>query len=352
MEINLNSLAQREDWRWSKCEKLPDFSKLRKNNPSFQFSHEEGLEFCESFADFSPLEQNSLQKLEQISSANPFAALALQDENSGVLRFRIEQDTQEPINIYCNAQNRRLELSRVEISVAAGVKSAICLDFLAQNSAVQIPLILLHLAADAECEFLFLGQNQGDCAAQILQITAEQKENSQLKINLCGMGEFFRTDLCTELSGEGANFSFAAAQKTSGDEINDLHVQVKHRSPNCKSRQIVRGVLAEKSRSIFDGLIFVDKAAQKTDAEQSSRYVLLDQKAQSLAIPRLEIYADDVQCAHGSSTGELDAQALFYLQSRGIDAQSAKNILTTALLAETKQFKNQELAAIWSEIIT
>ena len=103
---------------------------------------------------------------------------------------------------------------------------------------------------------------------------------------------------------------------------------------NCKSSQIVKGVLGEKSTAVFQGKVRVEKLAQKTEAKQMSRAIMLSDKAVSNSKPELEIYADDVICGHGATVGELDEDQIFYLSSRGISKQKAKVILIDAFLNE------------------
>ena len=110
----------------------------------------------------------------------------------------------------------------------------------------------------------------------------------------------------------------------------DITTAIDHAAPDCPSRQTVKTVLAGRARGVFQGKILVRQAAQKTDGYQISQALLLDERSQFLAKPELEIYADDVKCSHGSTTGALDETALFYLRSRGIPAEDARRILTAA----------------------
>jgi Fe-S cluster assembly protein SufD len=114
----------------------------------------------------------------------------------------------------------------------------------------------------------------------------------------------------------------------------DNQLRVHHARPHCTSHQLYKGVLDDASKTVFNGRIVVDPGAQKTDAKQSNRNLLLSETAQAQSNPQLEIYADDVRCTHGSTVGRLDEEAVFYLRSRGIDRSSAENLLTFAFAAE------------------
>ncbi len=134
--------------------------------------------------------------------------------------------------------------------------------------------------------------------------------------------------------GEGADFTFGAAQLGGGAQTLETVTTVTHAAPNATSRQIVRSVLAGHATGTYLGKVAVARGADGTDAGQSVRAMLLDRTATANAKPELEIYADDVKCAHGCAVGELDAQALFYMASRGIAPAQAKRLMLQAFIAE------------------
>ncbi len=117
----------------------------------------------------------------------------------------------------------------------------------------------------------------------------------------------------------------------------DNHTLVDHRKPHCESNQTYKGILDGKSTGIFNGKIFVQRDAQKTNAYQSSKNILLSDDATINAKPQLEIYADDVKCSHGSSTGKIDEDALFYLRARGLGIESARKLLLHAFVNDVMQ---------------
>jgi Fe-S cluster assembly protein SufD len=117
----------------------------------------------------------------------------------------------------------------------------------------------------------------------------------------------------------------------------DTHTRIDHVAPHCVSRELYRGILDGRARGVFHGLILVRRGAQKTDAYQTNRNLLLSREALVNSTPQLEILADDVKCKHGSTTGQLDAGALFYLRSRGIGEAAARSLLTYAFASEVLQ---------------
>ena len=133
---------------------------------------------------------------------------------------------------------------------------------------------------------------------------------------------------------DGAHFEFGAVQIGSGEANLEIVTTVRHIEPNATSRQTVRSVLGGTATGSYLGKVAVSREAQKTDSVQSVRAMLLDRTATANAKPELEIYADDVKCAHGATVGELDKNALFYLAARGLPPAEAQTLLLQAFVAE------------------
>ncbi|MFM7027661.1 MAG: SufD family Fe-S cluster assembly protein [Chakrabartia sp.] len=167
---------------------------------------------------------------------------------------------------------------------------------------------------------------------QQLQITLEAGAQAALHILNMG-GDYGRMELDVIL-GEGADFTLGAAQIGGGTQTLEIITTVTHQAPNATSRQLVRSVLAGEATGTYLGKVAVARGAQHTDSEQSIKAMILDRTATANAKPELEIFADDVKCAHGCAIGELDAMALFYLQSRGLTPAVAKSVLLQAFIAE------------------
>jgi len=145
-------------------------------------------------------------------------------------------------------------------------------------------------------------------------------------------GDYGRVELNVTLN-EGADFTLGAAQIGGDNQTLEIITNVTHAEPGATSRQIVRSVLGDHATGTYLGKVAVAHGAQKTDSEQSVKAMLLDRTATANAKPELEIFADDVKCAHGCAIGELDAMSLFYLQSRGLTPAAAKTLLLQAFVA-------------------
>ena len=147
-------------------------------------------------------------------------------------------------------------------------------------------------------------------------------------------GVMTRNEQVVELTGDDAVAHVAGACVGDGDFHHDDTVFITHDAENCESRQVFKKVLRNGAVGVFQGKILVKEGAQKTDGYQISQSLLLDDDSQFLAKPELEIYADDVACSHGSTSGAIDEVGLFYLRSRGVPEEEATDLLTLAFLAE------------------
>lgn len=193
----------------------------------------------------------------------------------------------------------------------------------------------LHLtcAENASCEH-FVAQMNG--SYQIIQVN--QSLNSTYD------GKFFQLEgnknvikLNVSKDGENANTDLSGVFFPSKDEVYSIITKVSHKKPNCETNELFRGIADEKGSGTFSGLIYVAKDAQKTAAKQQNRNIVLTKDAHIHSEPQLEIYADDVVCNHGSSTGQIDEESLWYMQARGIDKTTALKLLVSGFANDVLQ---------------
>ena len=143
-----------------------------------------------------------------------------------------------------------------------------------------------------------------------------------------------RNDLRTTLDGEGIECVLNGVYITNHDQLSDHYMIVDHAQPRCASHEYFNGILAGKSRGVFHGRILVRPGAQKTDAKQTNKNLLLSDDASADSKPQLEIYADDVKCTHGATIGQLNEESIYYLRSRGIGLENARRMLIHAFAGE------------------
>jgi Fe-S cluster assembly protein SufD len=192
------------------------------------------------------------------------------------------------------------------------------------------PVTEIEVADDASVDFVLL-QREPDHRFHVANLSAKQARNSRVSAHtLCLGGALLRNDAAIELAGEGAECDLRGLFVGGGKQVLDNHTWVDHAVPHCTSREVYKGILGGAARGVFRGRVVVRPDAQKTSASQSNQNLLVGGKAEIDTKPQLEIYADDVKCSHGSTVGQLDADALFYLRARGIGESHARDLLTRA----------------------
>ena len=147
-------------------------------------------------------------------------------------------------------------------------------------------------------------------------------------------GSFVRNDAMAALRGEGGEVTLNGLYLADGDRLVDNHTTIDHAQPHCPSHEVYKGILGGRARAVFNGKIIVRQDAQKTDAKQTNRALLLSDEALINTKPQLEIFADDVKCTHGAAIGQLDDDAIFYLRARGLTYAEARDMLIHAFAGE------------------
>ena len=209
------------------------------------------------------------------------------------------------------------------------------------------PLIGIDIAAGARLEQVKV-QAEGGATTHLAATGVALAEGASIAgFSLSTGGALARLETHVALVGSGADCQLSAIYMGRGTQHQDITTYMDHAVAECTSNQIIRGVLDDSSRGVYQGRVHVAPDAQKTDGQQMARALLLSRKAEVDAKPELEIYADDVVCAHGATVGELDATQLFYLTSRGIPYETARAMLIEAFLIDTiETIENETLAGL------
>lgn len=237
--------------------------------------------------------------------------------------------------IHVATRSDGLAVLRHLIAVGRNAEARVIETYIGTGSASYLTAAVteIHLDENAGLEHIKL-QIETDKAYHFGGIYAEQARSARLRQHHAAFGGLLaRTEIHSEL-GHGAECELDGLFLATGRRHLDTHTLLRHRAPQAISRESYRGIAAGRGRGVFSGRIVVHQDAQKTDAEMSSRNLLLSEDAEIDSKPQLEIHADDVKCAHGVTVGQLDSSAVFYLQSRGVDELSARNMLTFAFANE------------------
>ena len=182
----------------------------------------------------------------------------------------------------------------------------------------------------------------------ISTVQVNQKANSTFKINTATVsGDFVRNGVNIDVDGENCTSEMNGLHMQKGIQHVDNHTKISHLKPNCTSFELYKGVLRGKSTGVFNGKVIVAVDAQKIEAYQQNKNIILSREATMNAKPELEIFADDVKCSHGTTTGQFDEEAIFYLQTRGISKESAKKLLIEAFADEVIDKVDSEELRIW-----
>jgi len=221
---------------------------------------------------------------------------------------------------------------RHEIQLGQGAKLTIVELNIGDGQYFHNPMFDVLLAAEAKLTHIRL-QNESADAVHISHVHVQAAAGSAYESFVMNIGgALLRTEAHVRLGGTGAHVALNGAQLLGGRQHADFTSNIVHEAPACASRQTVKTVLSGHARGVFQGRIEVARAAQKTDGYQMNHALLLSPDAEMDSKPELRIFADDVKCSHGATVGELDAEQLFYLRSRGLDETAARAMLVRAFL--------------------
>ena len=272
--------------------------------------------------------------------ATPFAALnAAFAKEGAVVRVPAGSDAGDPIHLLFvatpSAAGSATQL-RTLILIEPGARAQIVESYVGLGQASSftnaVTEIVVGEAAWVEHSRI---QRESEAAYHIGLTHVEQARDSHYRSFTLAMGgAIARHDLRARLAAENVETLLYGLYLGRGEQLVDNHTVIYHDQPNCRSWEVYKGILDGKSHAVFNGKVFVKPEAQKTDAKQTNRNLLLSNTAKVDTKPQLEIFADDVKCTHGATVGRLDESAYFYLQSRGIPRARAQELLTYAFAAE------------------
>lgn len=248
-------------------------------------------------------------------------------------------EIETPIHVvYLSVPGERATISypRTLVVAGRGSRATVVEDFVSLGGGVAFTNAVceIALAEGSAVEHVSL-QREHEDAAHLGAIRVRQARDSRYKAHGISLGgRLTRNDVLAILDGPGADCELNGFYVASDAQHVDNHTTIDHARPQGTSREFYKGVLDDRARGVFSGKVIVRPGAQKTSAQQTNKNLLLSADAEIDSKPQLEIFADDVRCSHGSSIGQLDEDALFYLRARGIDLATARSLLMRAFSAE------------------
>ena len=222
------------------------------------------------------------------------------------------------------------------IVAGADSKATVIESYLSTHNAAYFTNAVTEIAAgdNATLEHVKFQDEAAD-AFHLATIAAQLGRASNVSVHSFALGaKLSRNNIRTNLAGEGLECILNGLYLTRGEQLADHHMIVEHAQPRCASHEYFNGILDDKSKGVFHGRILVRPFAQKTDAKQTNKNLLLSDDATVDTKPQLEIYADDVKCTHGATVGQLNDESIFYLRSRGIGKDTARRMLIHAFAGE------------------
>ena len=270
--------------------------------------------------------------------ANGFAALnAAFWADGAYIDLAADTAIEEPIHLLFISTEADLGTHpRNIVRAGAGSRVSIIEHFVGLNEVAYFTNAVTQIVINrgAVIEHSKLQQESGR-AFHVADIRAQQGQDSRFTSHSFALGGLLsRNDITTRLDAEGGEATLNGLYMADGRQHMDHHTCIDHAKPRGVSREFYNGVLDGAARAVFNGKVIVRPDAQKTDAHQSNRNLLLSENAEVDTKPQLEIYADDVKCSHGATVGQLDENQIFYLRSRGVDDAAARSLLTYAFAEE------------------
>ena len=237
------------------------------------------------------------------------------------------------------------------IKVGAGVQFQMA-EIHSGTASLSAPVIVVEAGAGAVIDHVKLQAEDATATHLALSVFAVAEKADINSFTAAIGSRLGRHETHAHLNGEEIEMALSSLYLGRDKQHQDITTRMLHHMPHCTSNQIIRGVLDDTAKGVFQGKVLVARDAQKTDGQQMSRALLLSRQAEADAKPELEIYADDVVCSHGATVGELDETHLFYLKSRGITEDDAKNMLIEAFLIDAlEQVRHDTLAEILSHAV-
>ncbi|MFM7681806.1 MAG: Fe-S cluster assembly protein SufD [Bacteroidota bacterium] len=352
--------TREESWKYTRLTKLANttFSgSVSSNNFDIPFVHADSYRFVFKNGDLSEisaginalsLKNASGDKLNNIALENHFfdAINLVYAEDGLLIEIEANQQLEKPIEIVHVSNGNKITNLRHVFRVGRHAKAEITMTYVSSDESNGFLNVVSNIALEDGAHLTINKlQTESGTDFHFSREAVKQEKNSNFTINtLTFNGNFVRNDVNVLVNGQNAETNLNGAYLVKKSKLVDNHTVVDHLVANCQSNELYKGVLYGKSTAVFNGKVFVRPDAQKINAFQSNGNVLLSDDASVNSKPELEIYADDVKCSHGSTTGQLDENAVFYLRARGLSEKSAKELLVSAFISDVlNKIENEEV---------
>jgi len=292
----------------------------------------------------------SVEELANVSTElTTFEALNLAYASNGLfIQIAAKTNLEQAIEIIHYTTGNEFVALRNVIQTGALSKAEIILNYLSVEDSNSLVNVVTDVEVGAGTH-LTLHKIQAEAGTNfhVSKENSRQDKDSNFTLHTTTLnGNFVRNDVNVAVNGQNCETNLYGAYILNGTQHLDNHTVIDHKVAHCLSNELYKGVIDDKATAVFNGKVFVRKDAQKINAFQSNANVLMSDDATVNSKPELEIYADDVKCSHGSTTGQLDEEAVFYLRARGISEKSARNLVVSAFVNDAlEKTENEEVLA-------
>lgn len=292
----------------------------------------------------STFEELQVDSLDVFDNAN-----LIMSEGTHTFTLKNDEALEKPVQIIhlSEGEQESTIVSRVHIEAGRHSKGTFIEMHVANGNNTDLSSTTFNLEAGANLEHIKVGMNNTE-STSVGKVSATLKRDSNFEsFTLCLGGGLVRNHVKTNLIEEGAHAEVNGLYALREENKSDNYTEIHHNASNTTSGQLFKGILANKSRGVFTGRVFIHRDAQQVDANQLNKNLLLSKEARIDTRPQLEVYADDVKCAHGATIGQLNEEELFYLQARGIPKQEAYEMLMAAFSEDALMKVNDEKTKVW-----
>ena len=256
--------------------------------------------------------------------------------DGALIEIDAKADVSEPLHlVHVTTGGEGLNAVRVVVRAGASSRATVVEHWLGDGASLTTAVSELHLAANSELRHIRIQDEDRTDGHHVGTVLGHQERDSRWTSYVLTLGAAIsRVDIRSHLAGEGAEVDLQGLYLLKDDQHADHHTHIDHAVPHTVSREQYKGILDDTSRGVFTGRVLVQKDAQKIDSSQANHNLVLSDTAVANSRPQLEIFADDVKCAHGATIGRLDPEASFYLRSRGLTELESRSLLTFAFANE------------------
>ena len=314
-----------------------------------------------SFDNLSPEQQQRInaQVEPELNAKNMLVCLNESINQNGIL-IEIDSNTQFEKTVYIRhistvQSSANISSQKVIVNLGTSAEMTLVEQFTAEHQdtdALSLQQTSINLSSNSKVSH-YRFNLESESARQVSQVKTTLAQDSSMQSFYLGLGsKLNRTDIDVIYAGQNAECHVTGIYLPANEQAIDYHTNIEHRVPHCNSHEVFRGIIADKASATFNGKIHIFQDAQKSDAQLNNKNLLLTNQAEVNTKPELEIYADDVTCAHGATVAQLDDKAVYYLQTRGINRQKAKKMLSIAFVQElVNTVKQKEIKSYLDKLL-